>query len=81
MKEEEYLRMVVSPLVRHQDSVKIDRADDERGVLLTMTLHKEDMGLVIGKNGDTARSIRRILRQFGSMEEKSVCLKIEEPLI
>ena len=81
MKEEEYLRMVVSPLVRHQDSVKIDRADDERGVLLIMTLHKEDMGLVIGKNGDTARSIRRILRQFGSMEEKSVCLKIEEPLI
>ena len=52
---------------------------DERGVLLTLSLNPEDMGYVIGKQGQTARSIRTLLKIVGAQNNARVNLKIEEP--
>ena len=49
------------------------------GVLLTLKVHPEDMGQVIGKAGSTARAIRNLVRIVGLKNHARVNLKIEEP--
>jgi len=48
-----------------RDDVKTDRTIDERGVLITLHVNPEDMGYVIGRQGQTARSIRTLLKIVG----------------
>jgi len=77
--EKDFLDYVVKTLVDHPDDVKIERTVDEMGVLLTLNLHKEDMGQIIGREGSTVRAIRTLLRIIGLKNHARVNLKIEEP--
>lgn len=77
--DQEFLEYVVKGLVDNPDAVKIDRAVDEMGVLLTLDVHPDDMGKVIGKKGNTAKAIRSLLRVFGMKNQARVTLKINEP--
>lgn len=76
--DEMYLYQLVVPLLAHGSDMRIARKTDEKGVLLTITVHPEDMGKVIGKGGETARSIRHLLRQFGMQQKAHVAMKINE---
>src|SRR6056297_1878149 len=78
-KDKEYLEFVVKGIVDYPDKVEIDRKVDEMGVLLSLRVHPDDMGQVIGKNGDTARAIRTLVRIIGLKSRARVNLKIEEP--
>ena len=77
--DQEFLDYVVRAIVDHPDDVKTDRKVDEMGVLLTLKVHPEDMGEVIGRNGETAKAIRSLLRIVGMRNNARVNLKIEEP--
>lgn len=77
--DQEFLEYVVKSLVDHPDDVKTERKVDEMGVLITLSVNQEDMGQIIGRSGDTARSIRSLLRIIGSKNDARVNLKIEEP--
>jgi hypothetical protein len=76
--EEMYLYGIVYPLVENKDAVTIEYIVDERGVLLFLTVAKEDMGRVIGKQGDTIRAIRRLVRQLGMANDKHIAIKIND---
>lgn len=78
-RDQEFLEFVVRGLVEHPDDVKIGRAVDEMGVLLTLDLHPDDMGKVIGRSGNTAKAIRTLLRVVGMKHNARVNLKINEP--
>jgi uncharacterized protein len=73
------LEYVVKALVDNPNDVKIKRTVDEMGVLLTLSVHKDDMGKIIGRSGATAKAIRTVLRVVGMKNEARVNLKIEEP--
>jgi predicted RNA-binding protein YlqC (UPF0109 family) len=77
--DKDFLEFIVKTLVDHPDDVKIDRKVDEMGVLLNLSLHKEDMGQIIGRQGSTVRAIRTLLRIIGLKNHARVNLKIEEP--
>ena len=74
-----FLEFVIKNLVDNPDDVKVDRKVDEMGVLLTLHVNQADMGKVLGRNGNTAKSIRTILRVVGIKNNARVNLKIEEP--
>ena len=74
-----FLEYIVKALVDYPDDVKIDRTVDEMGVLLTMTVNSTDMGKIIGRQGNTAKAIRTILRVIGMKNNARVNLKINEP--
>jgi predicted RNA-binding protein YlqC (UPF0109 family) len=74
-----FLEYIVRALVDHPEDVKIDRTVDEMGVLITMTVNRDDMGKVIGRQGNTAKAIRTLLRVIGMKNNARVNLKINEP--
>jgi uncharacterized protein len=52
-------------LVDDPDAVRVEQIDDERGVLLTLRVARDDMGKVIGRGGRTARAIRIVMKAAG----------------
>lgn len=77
--DQQFLETVVKALVDHPESVKVNRTVDEMGVLLTLDVHAEDMGKIIGRSGNTAKAIRTLLRVVGMKHDARVNLKINEP--
>ena len=77
--DRDFLEYVVKSIVDHPDDVQVDRKVDEMGVLLSLTVNPEDMGEVIGRNGNTAKSLRTLLRIVGLRQNARVNLKILEP--
>lgn len=76
---ETYLAQVIQPLLTKPEAAKIAQSTDEMGVLLTITVAKEDMGSVIGKAGETAKCIRHLVRIAGIKANARVSIKINEP--
>lgn len=77
--DKDFVEYVVKQIVDHPEQVSVERTVDEMGVLITLKVAKEDMGKVIGKSGQTAKSIRILLRVIGSKNNARVNLKIVEP--
>ena len=77
--DQEFLDFLIKALVDVPDAVKTDRKVDEMGVLLTLKVDPADMGKIIGRNGQTAKAIRTLLRVVGIKNNARVNLKIEEP--
>ena len=78
-KDQEFLEYVVKTLVDNPDKVVIERVVDEMGVLLTLQVDQEDMGKIIGRQGNTAKAIRTLLRVVGMKNNARVNLKVKEP--
>lgn len=77
--DQDFLAYVVKALVDHPEEVKLNRKVDEMGVLLSLDVHPEDMGKIIGRQGNTAKAIRTLLRVVGMKNNARVNLKINEP--
>ena len=79
MEDQNFLEIVVKAIVNNPDDVKVTRTVDERGVLMTLDINPSDMGYVIGRQGQTARAIRTLLKIVGAKNNARVNLKINEP--
>jgi hypothetical protein len=77
--DQEFVEGVVRAIVANPNDVKTDRTVDEMGVLITLHLNPSDMGYVIGRQGQTARAIRTLLKIVGAKNNARVNLKIHEP--
>ncbi|MEK7501096.1 MAG: KH domain-containing protein [Patescibacteria group bacterium] len=77
--DQEFVEFVVKSLVNVPDEVSSTRTVDEMGVLITLKVNPQDMGVIIGKQGATARALRTLLRVVGAKNNARVNLKIEEP--
>ena len=72
----ELLTYIVGKLVDHPDDVKIVEVAGEHTTIFELTVHKEDLGKVIGKEGRTAKAIRTVLSAASVKENKRVMLEI-----
>lgn len=77
--DQAFVETVVKAIVNNPDDVKATRTVDERGVLITLDVNPSDMAYVIGRQGQTARSIRTLLKIVGAKNNARVNLKINEP--
>ena len=77
--DQAFVEYVVKAIVNNPDGVKTERTVDERGVLITLDVDPSDMGYVIGRQGQTARSLRTLLKIVGAKNNARVNLKINEP--
>jgi len=76
MNEVDFLKYVVDGIVEHKEDVVIETKDDELGTLLTLQVHKDDMGIIIGKKGATVNALRSIMRLMGMKLNKKINLKV-----
>ena len=72
------LSYLVRALVDNPESVQIDETEDDGVVNLTITVAKDDMGRVIGKEGKVIRSIRNIMKVKAIKENKRISVSLAE---
>lgn len=74
-----FIEYVVKGIVKEGDKVVISKEETNGGVCLNIQVDGEDMGRLIGKNGQTAKAIRTLLRLIGVKNGLSVTMKILDP--
>lgn len=79
MEDKIFLENIIKGIVKYPDDVEINRTVDEDGVLLKLKVHRADMGLVIGRKGEHAGSIKLLVKLMGMKGDLRISLKIEEP--
>lgn len=77
--DQQFVEYVVRSIVDTPDAVSTERTVDEMGVLITLSVDQNDLGQVIGRQGQTAKAIRTLLRVVGAKNQARVNLKINEP--
>jgi len=75
---EELVRYVSRALVDEPDDVRVATVEDDRAVVLELTVAEDDLGKVIGKDGRTARAIRTVLAASSARLKKRAVLEILE---
>lgn len=75
----DFLTYVLSHIVEDKEELHIDQQVDDLGILLTVRVSTRDMGKLIGKSGQTIKSLRTLLRVLGGMENQRINLKVVEP--
>jgi len=80
--EEENLKdlieLIAKALVDDPDQVRVNEVELERTLVIELSVAKEDLGKVIGKQGRTARAIRTILSAASTKIRKRSVLEILE---
>lgn len=73
------LNLIVTGLVTKPEAVLIDEQKEEGAINLNLTVDPADMGLIIGKGGQTIRAIRKLLTVRAIAENVRVNLQLTEP--
>jgi len=73
------LNFIVTNLVTKPEAISIDEDMQEGTVNLNLTVDPSDMGLIIGKGGQTIKSIRKLLIVRAMAENVRVNLQLVEP--
>ncbi len=74
----ETLSFIVKSIVDHPDSVSVDETEENGITVLTVSVAKEDMGKVIGKEGKVIRSIRNIMKVKAMKHNKRITVTLAE---
>lgn len=73
------LEYIVKNIVTKPEAVSAEETNENGEVMLTLTVDPSDMGIVIGKSGQTIRSIRKLLTVRAIAENTRVNLQLAEP--
>jgi predicted RNA-binding protein YlqC (UPF0109 family) len=73
------IEFIAKTLVDHPEQVEVRESQNGNRVRLELSVAKDDMGRVIGKNGRVANSIRMLLRVAAEREGKQATLDVLEP--
>jgi hypothetical protein len=70
---------IIFNLVTHPEDVEIQRQEEEDKVILSVRVNSEDMGIVIGRNGSMAGTIKTLMRAIGRANDLSLQVEFLEP--
>ncbi|API93863.1 MULTISPECIES: KH domain-containing protein [Virgibacillus] len=70
------IETIVTSLVDHPEDVVIKETEEETKIVYHLSVHPEDVGKVIGKNGRIAKAIRTVVYAAKSNSNKRVYLDI-----
>lgn len=74
------IEYIVKQLVNNPDDVAVDENIEEGGIVnLTLSVNPEDMGIVIGKGGQTIKALRKFLTIRAVVDSVRVNLQLYDP--
>ncbi|MBQ2761775.1 MAG: KH domain-containing protein [Mailhella sp.] len=78
MQQKELVEYIAKSLVDSPEQVEVHEAEGEQGAVLELSVSRDDLGKIIGKQGRTARAIRTLLGAVSAKTKKRVVLEILE---
>lgn len=78
MKTQELLETILESILYYPEEIEITSSKDNMGILYSIKVKKEEIGLLIGKGGATFKGIREVVRIAGRKNKESIHLKIVE---
>ncbi len=72
----ELTEYLVKSLADHPDEVEIAEREEDDTVLIELKISQEDLGKIIGKNGNTINAIRTVLQTAASSGKKRARLEV-----
>ena len=72
------IEYIAKALVDNPDEVKVKEIEGDLTSIIELSVAKEDMGKIIGKQGRTARAMRTILSAASAKTHRRIALEIIE---
>lgn len=73
----ELIEVIAKSLVDHPEEVVVTETEEEDAITYVLTVAKDDMGKVIGKQGRVAKCIRTVVKAAASKGDKKVIVEIK----
>jgi len=75
----ELIETIVKPLVDYPDDVQVNILEEDNRIIYQLSVNKQDMGKVIGKQGRVAKAIRTVVYAAATTNlQKKAFLEIKE---
>ena len=71
----EILEVIIKNLVTDTESVSINEVEGQKSIVYEVKVVENDMGKVIGKEGNVAKAIRAIIKAVAAKEHKRVTVE------
>ena len=75
---EKLVQYIAEALVDHPEQVVVKSVEGENSIIIELRVAPDDVGKVIGKGGQTAKAIRKILSAAATKLKKKSLLQILE---
>lgn len=72
----ELVELIAKSLVDNPEEVSVNEVSRGESIVLELTVSKDDMGKVIGKQGRIAKAIRTVVKAAAVKENKRVVVEI-----
>ncbi|GGG81003.1 KH domain-containing protein [Paenibacillus radicis (ex Gao et al. 2016)] len=72
----ELILVIAKALVDHPEDVRVHEKDDERGTVYELSVHSDDIGKIIGKQGRIAKAMRTVVTSAAVKSQKRVIVDI-----
>ena len=72
----ELTEYLIKSLADHPDEVELNEREEDDTVLIELKISQEDLGKIIGKNGNTINAIRTVLQTAASSHKKRAKLEV-----
>jgi len=74
----ELIQTIVEAIVEHPEHIVITESADDNTVTYVLSVHKDDVGKVIGRQGRIIQAIRTVVYAAASQQPKRVVLHIDD---
>lgn len=68
--------VIAKSLVDHPDQVVVTEREEEKSLVIELSVAPEDMGKVIGKQGRIAKAIRTVVKAAATKDDNKVVVDI-----
>jgi predicted RNA-binding protein YlqC (UPF0109 family) len=73
---DELLLFLAKSLVDDQESVSVERVDEDDAIVLELQVSEDDTGQVIGRRGRTISALRTVMRAVGASQDQRVLVDL-----
>jgi predicted RNA-binding protein YlqC (UPF0109 family) len=74
----ELVKYIAESLVDKPEEVKVSQTEDDKSIIIELSVAREDMGKVIGKQGRIAKAIRAVVKAASTKSKKKYVVEIVE---
>jgi uncharacterized protein len=72
------LEFILKNIVEKEDEVKVEETEDQGVINFVVSVAKDDMGKVIGKNGKVIKAIRNVIKIPAIKQNKKIFINLSE---